>query len=160
MTAPIQEPSVTRALQSFAYQRDQIFRRPVPEADPQYAIKLFSDDPTQGVTVVGDDRFRFTIPHTLPDWYLSYVEIGLGTADSGTTSCQLSNVDNGNVDMLSTVVSIDAGEVSSQFAATPFVINTANDQVDAGDRIAVDVDSGSDGTGLHIYVWFSIVRPA
>lgn len=30
MTAPIQEPSTDRALQGFAYARDQIFRRPAP----------------------------------------------------------------------------------------------------------------------------------
>jgi hypothetical protein len=32
MTAPVQEPSTDRALQAFAYQRDQIFRRPAPAA--------------------------------------------------------------------------------------------------------------------------------
>ena len=155
MTAPVQDPTTDRALQGLAYQRDQIFRRPAPIVSPQWAIKLFSDDPTSGVTVVGDSRFIWTVPHTLDLWYLNYVELGLGlTADSGVTECQLRNVTSGN-DMLSTAVTIDAAEFSSLNATTPFVIDQANAQVDQADRLSVDVDSGSDGVGLHIYVWFA-----
>jgi hypothetical protein len=157
VTAPIQDPTTDRALQGLAYQRDQVVRRPKPIVSPQWAIKLFSDDPTSGVTVVGDDRWRFTIPHTMDGWYLSYVELGLGTTDSGSTEAQLRNVDNGDVDMLSTVVTIDAGDWSSEQGGG-FVIDQANALVAKTNRIAIDIDSGSDGTGLHIYIWFA-VRP-
>ena len=50
------------------------------------------------------------------------------------------------VDVLSTVVTVDTGEVSSDDAATPYVINTANDDLAAGDVLRIDVDAVHSGT--------------
>ena len=60
------------------------------------------------------------------------------------------------VDMLSTRIMIDAGEVSSTTAATAYVINTSNDDVATGDVIYIDVDqlNTTPPTTLTVYLGF------
>ncbi len=130
---------------------------PIP-AEPQWAVKLFSDDPTQGVTVVGDSRFVFTVPKRMNGWFIVDVELGLGTEDSDDTEVQLRAVDNGGVDVLATPITIPSGDHHSGNGIADIEQAGDIDQVSTGDRIAVDVDSGSDGTGLHIYVWLAYER--
>lgn len=64
MTAPIQEPSTDRALQGFAYARDQIFRRPQASncCDYPYVFRKMDSGQTIGpgnieVIVFDDDDF-------------------------------------------------------------------------------------------------------
>jgi len=45
--------------------------------------------------------------------------------------------------MLSTVITIDSNETGSDTAATPAVIDTANDDVAENDLIRIDVDAKS-----------------
>jgi hypothetical protein len=48
--------------------------------------------------------------------------------------------------MLSTKVTIDAGEYRSATAVTPAVIDTANDDIQTGDVIRLDCDVAGTGT--------------
>ncbi len=43
MTQPVQEPTTDRALQGFAYARDQIFRRPAPQPVGDYSCAYFDE---------------------------------------------------------------------------------------------------------------------
>jgi hypothetical protein len=58
--------------------------------------------------------------------------------------------------MLTTKITIDANEKHSKDAATPAVIDTANDDVAYGDEIRVDCDVAGTGTlGLEIELVFA-----
>jgi hypothetical protein len=59
---------------------------------------------------------------------------------TGTHDVQIHNVTQA-VDMLSTKMTVDSTENSSSTAATPAVIDTANDDVAAGDRLRIDHDA-------------------
>ncbi len=59
---------------------------------------------------------------------------------TGTTDFQVHNVTQA-ADMLSTKATIDSGETSTATAATPPVIDGANDDVSTGDVLRVDVDA-------------------
>ena len=48
-----------------------------------------------------------------------------------------------SVDMLSTKLTIDSGEVGSDSAATSYVIDTTKDDVATNDCIAIDIDQVS-----------------
>lgn len=53
------------------------------------------------------------------------------------------------------VVTIDANEVSSYTAATPGVVNPANDDLATGDLLRVDVDTAGTGAkGLVVSIEF------
>ena len=61
--------------------------------------------------------------------------------------------------MLSTVMTIDTTETDTSTAATPAVIDTANDDVATGDKISIDVDAVSSGTapkGLYVELIFQL----
>jgi hypothetical protein len=61
--------------------------------------------------------------------------------------------------MLTTPITIDPGEFTSFTAATPAVINTANDLVATGDLIAIDVDvAGTGAKGLGVILEFVKIR--
>lgn len=75
------------------------------------------------------------------------------TAGTGPTTMQIRNVDNGNVDMLSPVLTIDSGDKNSYDAAVQAVVDMATDLVTLGDHISIDVDAvaaGSLGHGIVI----------
>lgn len=80
------------------------------------------------------------------------------TAPTGSTiSIQVRNVTD-SVDILSTPITIDAGETSSETAATAPVIDTDNDDIDTNDLIAIDIDqvgSSEAGRGLVVGLRFA-----
>lgn len=89
----------------------------------------------------GDGKAFFRIPSVMNGWNLVAVAAKVYTA--GTTSTctiQIRNITQA-ADMLSTKISIDSAELDSSTAATPAVIDTANDDVATGDGIAIDVDT-------------------
>lgn len=102
-------------------------------------------------TATGDGQFYFDIPDKLDGYDLVNVYASVVTeGTTNTTDVQLARCDavaSGNkcsgtvADMLSTVITIDSGEDDSDTAATPAVIDTSNDDVDAGESIRVDVDA-------------------
>lgn len=89
----------------------------------------------------GDGKAFFRIPSVMNGWNLVGVAARVYTA--GTTSTctiQIRNITQA-ADMLTTKISIDSAELDSSTAATPAVIDTANDDVATGDGIAIDVDT-------------------
>jgi hypothetical protein len=118
-----------------------------------FEIKVFSD--TQTVET-GDGKFIFAIPSDLDGLRLVDADAYVTTvSSSGTPTVQIRNVTD-SVDILSTRITIDASEFTSYTAATPPVINTANDDVATGDRIAIDVDvAGTGARGLGVILRFT-----
>jgi hypothetical protein len=119
-----------------------------------YHIKVFSD---KQIVVAGDNAFVWAIEEDIAGLELALspfrgCEIDVTTvSSSGIVQVQLRNIDNGNVDMLSTRAQIDASETHSRTAATAPVVSGANNNVSHGDRIAIDVDAagtGAKGLGL------------
>ena len=118
----------------------------------QFDIKVFSD--TQTVST-GDGKFIFAIPADLGGCYLIDADAYVTTvSSSGTPTIQIRNVTQ-SADMLSTRITIDASEYTSYTAAAPAVIDTANNDVATGDRIAIDVDTAGTGAkGLGVILTF------
>jgi hypothetical protein len=127
-----------------------------------YEIKVFADaNALDGLlpasvtnVVVGDGKFIFAIPRDLDGTELVHAEAYITT--SGTlVTVQIRNITKA-LDMLTTRITIDAGEYSSLDAAVPPVVNETNAAVDMGDRIAVDVDTAG-GQGLGVKLVFAAV---
>lgn len=113
--------------------------------------------PTSGNPAsTGDSKAFFRIPEEMDGLTLQDVAAACSTAgNSGTTSIQLRRVRGGvSADMLSTPLTIDANETDSSTAATAAVIDAANDDVQTGDQIHIDLDAISTGS-LGIYVAFT-----
>ncbi len=89
----------------------------------------------------GDSKWEIHVDESLDGWKLAYVHAMVSTA--GTTGVLQMQVRNktGTVDMLTTPVEVDTGEVGSDTAATPYVIDAANAVVSVNDVIAIDVDA-------------------
>ena len=112
-------------------------------------------------TYVGNGITSITIPLALNGLVLSAVAGELGahvyTAGvTGTTDIMIHNVTQA-VDMLTTAITIDAGETDSSTAATAPVVDTANNDVATADVIRFDIDAISSGTaanGLEIRMQF------
>lgn len=104
--------------------------------------------------VTGDDAGRLPIPPAIDGRRLSFIRAKVKTAPSGgTVTIQIFNID-GAVDILSTLLTIDDGETSSETAAVPVVINVANDDVSDGDDLRVDIDAANGAVGLQVEFGF------
>ena len=108
----------------------------------------------------GDGKHYFHIPAGMDGMNLVEVHAEfVTTAPTGSTAdFQIHNVDNA-VDMLSTKLTVDAGETGSDTAATAAVINTSNDHVNENDVIRLDIDqvgSSAAGQGLIITLGFQL----
>jgi len=103
----------------------------------------------------GIGGINLTIPTHMDGWILTGVSASLNTAStSGIPTFQIRNV-TAAVDMLSTKLTIDANEKTSETAATAAVINTANDDVSAGDQLRIDCDvAGTGAKGANIMLQF------
>lgn len=122
-----------------------------------YAIR--SDFPI----FIGDGKAYATIPSASNGLNLTDAQATtFVSSSSGNIQVQLArgrqsspSSSHSYVDMLSTVITIDANEYDSINGATQRVINTSNDDVLAGDLIRVDVDaSGSNALGLMVRLTF------
>ena len=106
----------------------------------------------------GDGQAFFRVPSVMNGWNLVGVAASVFTAGTtNTTDVQVRNVTD-SVDILSTVITIDSTEVDTSTAATPAVINTSNDDVATGDRIAIDVDAThtTPAKGLYVELVFQL----
>lgn len=112
-------------------------------ADPEACDGLLPD--SVRIVTTGDGKFIFQIDADEDGFELFYVRAFVSVVGSATLTVQLRNITQAQ-DMLSTPLTIDAGEFSSLTAATPAVINTANAQVADGDLIAIDVDTNGGGS--------------
>ncbi len=104
-------------------------------------IQIFggADDVT-----TGDGKAYFTIGNVLNG--KSLIECHARCITAGVTNPSLIQVARyrvGWVDMLSTRIMIDSTELGSDTAATPYVINAANDDVAEYDLIRIDIDQVS-----------------
>ena len=117
-----------------------------------YDVKVFEDI---NVVVAGDGADYIAIPEDLDGAVLLKCEAFVSTASSsGTVQVQLHKLSAG-VDMLSTKLSIDVGELHSKTAASQPVVNPANDDVAWGDYIRIDVDNAGTGAkGLEVKMYF------
>ena len=109
-------------------------------------------------TSTGDDKadWFFRVPAEINGWDIVDVYAWVGTAGTtGTTDIQLHNVTSA-ADILTTKLTIDSGETDTSTAATPAVINTAEDDLATGDKIRVDLDAisttAAKGLGVGIVV--------
>mgnify|MGYP001480118602 CR=1 FL=1 len=101
--------------------------------------------------VVGDDAIRFRIPSSLNGFVITSVAASRKSG-TGVPAIQIRNVTDA-VDVLSTKLTIDTGETDTLTAATPAVINAANDDVTTGDQFAIDIDVAGTAT---LYLWVEI----
>jgi len=91
----------------------------------------------------GDGKADIHIPSPYNGMNLVEVHAEVITAGTtGTTDIQIANATQA-ADMLSTKLTIDSGETGSDTAATPAVIDGANDDVATNDMLRVDVDAHS-----------------
>src|SRR3990167_1909075 len=89
----------------------------------------------------GDGKGYMTVPSSMAGMDLVAVHARVITAGTtGTCTIQIANVTHA-ADMLTTKISIDSAETGSDTAATPAVIDTANDDVASNDLIRIDVDT-------------------
>lgn len=96
--------------------------------------------------ITGDYQGWFPVPSGLNGWNVTSV-LSMRSGGTGVPSFQLRRIRSGaSVDVLSTQSTIDSGEVTSVTAATPAVINTANDDLATGDILAADVDASGTST--------------
>lgn len=116
-------------------------------------IYLGSDPDTD--LSIGDGQLYVTIPQHLDGKDLKSAHaIVYTTSSSGLPTIQIHNVTDA-VDILSTRITIDVGELNSYTALTQPAINTSNDTVARGDVIRIDVDVAGTGTkGLDVILTF------
>ena len=152
MTQPVQEPTQGRVNQRLEYRSRQLFRRPQSFGGGNFEIKVFSDTDT---VTTGDGKFIFAIPEDLDGANLLSAEAYVTTvSSSGLPTVQIRNITQA-VDMLQTRITIDVSEFTSYTAATPSVVDTNNDDVATGNRIAIDVDvAGTGAKGLGVILVF------
>ena len=118
----------------------------------QYEIKLAADDSTVDT---GNGIFIFSIPDDLDGLHLRAAEGFVSTAGSGVTQIQVRNVTQA-VDMLSSRIEIDAGDLDSRDSTPRSVIDTDFNQVFAKDQIALDVDAnGTTALGHGVMLLFT-----
>ena len=115
-----------------------VFESKRPRKTVQVAPVEWSTD-----VATGNGQHYFVIDSTIGGMDLVAVHAEVITAGTtGTTDIQIHNVTQAT-DMLSTKITIDSGETGSDTAATPPVIDTANDDVAQYDVIRIDVDAVS-----------------
>jgi hypothetical protein len=89
----------------------------------------------------GDGKFYMHVPPAFNGMNLMYVHAKVITAGTtGTLDIQIANVTQA-ADMLTTKLTVDSGETGSDTAATPAVIDTANDDVATNDQLRIDIDA-------------------
>jgi hypothetical protein len=120
----------------------------------QVIVKVIADDTA---LTTGDGKAHFTVPAEFNGMNLISVGAHVYTvSSSGSPTFQIHNLTDA-VDMLSTAITIDASEKDSKDAATPAVINTANDGVATGDELRFDCDVAGTGTkGMEIRMGFRL----
>lgn len=159
MTKNISEPTPDRRVTNIEFRTRQLERRPAitPPSAATLHIKLFGDD--QLVTVSSSaPRFVEAVSEDMHGMVLTNVETYVSTvSSSGLITVRIVEGASAAIgaNMLSTPVRIDAGERNSKDATTPYVIDTANDDLTWGNEIGILVDAaGTNARGLGIHLEF------
>ncbi len=108
-------------------------------------IAVAVSDETTAITT-GTAKVTFRMPYAMP---LTAVRASLTTTSSSGTPPV--DINEGGTTILSTKLTIDAGELTSTTAATPAVISDSALADDA--QITIDIDTaGTDAAGLNVYL--------
>ena len=132
-----------------------------------YGIEIVGITVFEGTVALatGDGKQYFRVPTKLNGWDLIAVAASvLAESTLGTPTIQVARGRQASagaahsfVDMLSTLITIDANEFDSKDAATAAVINTSNNDVATGDLIRIDIDvAGTAATGLFVNLSFQV----
>jgi hypothetical protein len=125
---------------------DELYADKLDKATVPVALLLVCGDETTALTM-GDGKLTLRMPHAMT---LTAVRASVTTAPTGA-ALTLDIRESGST-ILSTALSIDAGEKTSVSAATPAVISDSALADDA--EISVDVDQiGSSVAGAGLKVW-------
>lgn len=124
-------------------------------ADQRRWVELLVSDPNGDAITTGDGKAVFLIPSIFNGHNLVAVLAGVTTvSSSGAVTVQVRN-ETQTADMLSTAITIDQSERTTLTAATPAVIDTANDDVATGDFLFIDIDgAGTGAKGLIVALAF------
>jgi hypothetical protein len=114
---------------------------------PDRSVSMFLTSPS-GALTVGDGKAFYRVPAILNGFTVSAVAAAnLTASSSGLPNFQLRRKRaTTSVDVLSTPVTIDVGELDSKDAATAAVVNSANAGLQTGDILFVDCDAAGTGT--------------
>lgn len=155
MTIPIREDTPGSRARKTRYGVDQLLRRPLPLVDIILQVKVFVDTGSGSDVTTGDGKLIIIASDDMSGMNLVDADAYVTTvSSSGLVTVQIRNITQA-ADMLTTKITIDANEFSSYFAATPPVIDAANDDVATGDRLAIDVDvAGTGAKGLGVVLSF------
>lgn len=114
--------------------------------ESNYGKKTFSvlvNDST--VLTSGDGKAYFDrVPSYMNGWDIVEVAANI-VSGTGLVTIQIHNLTQ-SADLLSTELTIDANEKDSKDAAAAAVINTAEDDLQTGDRFRIDIDGEGTGT--------------
>lgn len=124
-------------------------------------VEILVTDPLGPALTTGDGKALFRVPSLINGHNLVAVAASVATvSSSGIPTVQLRRMrlttptTQTPADMLTTLLTIDANEFDSSTAAA-VAINAANDDVQTGDQINVDVDVAGTGTkGLLVSMIF------
>lgn len=131
---------------------DDIVSLIAPGANPTESLIVALGDETTAVTV-GNGKVTFRMPYAFT---LSEVRLSAVTAPTGSTL--IVDINEGGASILSTKLTLDAGEKTSTTAATPAVISDVNLADDA--EITIDIDQiGSTIAGAGLKVALIGARP-
>lgn len=153
MTRPIYESRDAAIAARFARRTANLERRP-SQSDWVFVVPVTREDAT---VTTGNGQRVFPIPRELDGLSLVAAHAWVSTeSSSGDLTIQIRNITQTD-DMLSTEITIDAGEFTSYApGTTESVVDPAAAEVATGDLIAVDVDAdGTGAEGLGVILTFS-----
>jgi hypothetical protein len=111
---------------------------------------------TDTALTAGDGKRYWRVPDDIDGHNLVSVALAR-VSGTGVPSVGVHNVTQSGVAMLTTNVSIDSGQTDSSTATAPVEIDTANDDVAAGDRLRFDVDAaGTDTLWCEVQLGFQL----
>lgn len=166
---PLKRKNVADHVDEALRRIEQLERRYDPPLG-YYAIKLYADrnaldgtlDDAAIITAAGDGRFLFPIPPDLDQTNLTLAEAGVSVPGANDTEVMIGNCGSDpttfpGTDMLNAAITINAGDVISWTYGSPVgstSIDTANDEVQSGDWISINILSGDDTEGLTVILQF------
>lgn len=141
------DPSTASAFSASAWRTDLVVYTQTEVDDKIQAVQEGVHDPTANLTAT-DGVIDFRMPFSM-----TVSEIKVSATEAPTGSSITAHVEKNGVNILTTDLSIDDGELTSRTASTPAVIGESTFTDD--DRITVDVSqigSTTAGKGLHVYL--------
>jgi hypothetical protein len=122
------------------------------------SFKLAGDD---AIATTGDGKVYYTWPDS-GTWELVSANASVysaGDAGGSAFDVDIQNITDGT-DVLSTNITIDAGETSSLTAVTQPVINASNNAVVRGEQLRFDIDTvTADSEGCELFLTFRYKQP-